>query len=90
MPAWLASAWALLRSGRFLAGTGAGAASTALVPIPGFDIGGIFGGGGAPRRRRRRRALTAQDRADIAFVSGILGKPAAKDFAVTLIAGLSR
>lgn len=38
------------------------------------------------RRRRRRRALTASDRADIAFVAGMISKAAAKDFAVQLAA----
>ncbi len=32
-------------------------------------------------RRRRKRALTNGDRADIAFVAGVLGKPAGRDFA---------
>lgn len=38
------------------------------------------------RRRRRRRALTASDRADIAFIAGILGKPAGKDIAAIIAA----
>lgn len=83
MPAWLASALSLLRSGRFALGAGAGAA-------PGF-FGGLGGDGEEKkRRRRRRRALTASDRADIGFISGLLGPKAAKDFTVTLIAGLTR
>jgi len=41
---------------------------------------------GGHRRSRRRRALTASDRADIAFIASMLGKPAGKDFAVTLAA----
>lgn len=49
----------------------------------GFDI---FGGGPAHRRRRRRRALTASDKADIAFISGTLGKPAGRDFAMVVAA----
>ena len=36
------------------------------------------------RRRRRRRALTASDKADIAFIAGILGKAAGGRFAVAL------
>jgi len=36
------------------------------------------------RRRRRRRALTSSDRADIAFIAGVISKSAAKDFAVQL------
>jgi len=38
------------------------------------------------RRRRRRRALTATDRADIAFVTGILGKTAGKEIAAIIAA----
>lgn len=43
---------------------------------------------GAPhhRRRRRRRALTASDRADIAFIAGILGKVAGKEIAAIIAA----
>jgi len=41
------------------------------------------------KRRRRRRALTASDRGDIAFITGLLGPTAGKNFAVTL-AGRSR
>lgn len=65
---------ALSRGG--LAATGALAA---------FDIG-PFGDGGRPGRRRRRRALTASDKADIAFISGTLGKPAGRDFAMIVAA----
>lgn len=46
--------------------------------------GGWIHSGGHRRRRRRRRALTASDRADIAFIAGIVSKQAAKDFAVQL------
>ena len=35
-------------------------------------------------RRRRRRALTASDRGDIAFIAGLLGPKAGKDFAVII------
>lgn len=56
-----------------------------------FDVGpfgnGEFGGGdGSKPRRRRRRALTASDKADIAFISGTLGKAAGKDFAMIVAA----
>lgn len=37
-------------------------------------------------RRRRKRALTKSDREDIAFISGMLGKPAGRDFAM-IVAG---
>jgi len=48
---------------------------------------GIFGGDDdKPKRRRRRRALTASDKADIAFISGTLGKPAGRDFAMIVAA----
>jgi len=92
MPAWLLSAFALLRS-RFVVtgaalGAGAEVTSRALDTTLSFPSFGF--GGEKARRRRRRRALTASDRADIAFISGTLGKPAAKDFTVSLIAGLSR
>lgn len=64
-------------------GGGAGA-----IALPGgFDAGFPFlGGDGSKRRRRRRRALTASDKADIAFISGTLGKPAGRDFAMVVAA----
>ena len=92
MPAWLLSALSLLKGGAAVTtrtlrsplalGAGAGVAGSQL-------FGGI-GEDERPRRRRRRRALTASDRADIAFISGTLGPKAGKDFAVTLVAGLTR
>lgn len=103
MPTWLLSAFALLRSqfGRVVGaaggaarplalGAGGAAAGVALADPAGGLFPNIFGADGRPRRRRRRRALTASDRADIAFVSGILGKAAGDRFAVALIAGLTR
>jgi len=92
MPAWLISAFNILRSGRFITGTALGTAVPALADPAGGLLPDIFSGfgGGKPRRRRRRRALTASDRADIAFISGTLGAKAGKDFAVTLVAGLTR
>jgi len=85
MPAWLAAALALIRS----AGLGAAAGGAALA-VPsvlagdglGFDL--PFFGGDRKRRRRRRRALTASDRADIAFITGLLGATAGKNFALTI------
>ena len=68
--------------GRRLALTGgATAAGTGIASA-------LFGGDDAdrPRRRRRRPVLTASDRADIAFISGALGKPAGKDFAMIVAA----
>jgi len=48
--------------------------------------GDPFSGPAAPRRRRRRRALTASDKADIAFIVGLLGPSAGKQFSTTLAA----
>lgn len=104
MPPWLASAFALLQRGvavtrgaltrRVVApvalGAGGAAAGTALADPRGGLFPDIFGDDGRPRRRRRRRALTASDRADIAFVAGALGQAAGKAFAVQLVAGLTR
>lgn len=96
MPAWLLSALRLLGGGAafggglelaerlpFLGGGGDGdgldgARPLRIDPVTGRVVG--------VRRRRRRRALTASDRADIAFVAGMISKAAAKDFAVQLAA----
>jgi len=90
MPAWLVSALRMLGAG-LAAGTGfeiaEGVLDTGVGGFTGRSTGqGFFGlGGGEPRkRRRRRRALTASDRADIAFIVGLLGPAAGKNFAVTL------
>lgn len=90
MPAWIAAALALLaptairlarsRGGQVALGAGAGALA-GTVGIPGVDL---FGGEDKPKRRRRRRALTASDRADIAFIAGLLGTTAGKNFALTI------
>lgn len=96
MPAWLLAALALLaptaiRGGaaitRFAGGRGGaaalgGAAGLAAggIGIPGVDLFPDE----KPRRRRRRRALTASDRADIAFITGLLGPGAGKNFALTI------
>lgn len=84
MPAWLISALIAARS--LVAGTPGRAAITGVGVgslLPDFGIPGI--GGEAPkRRRRRRRALTASDRADIAFIAGLLGTTAGKNFALTI------
>lgn len=97
MPPFMLSALALLARGRAIAGrqffgtparaalTGVGIGSLLPGGIPGVDL---FpdGGGGDPRRRRRRRrrALTASDRADIGFITGLLGTTAGKNFAITI------
>lgn len=87
MPAWLVQAAAQVT--RFLFGTRGRALST------GTAIGGLAAGVGIPgidlfpddekRRRRRRRALTASDRADIAFVTATLGQAAGKSFAMLVV-----
>lgn len=51
-----------------------------LLPNP-FNL---LGSGGGTRRRRRRRALTASDRADIGFITGLLGPAAGKQFSITI------
>lgn len=92
MPAWLIAALALLgpsavrlaptalRRGLPVAAGGLAGAALATVGIPGVDL---FPDG-RPRRRRRRRALTASDRADIGFITGLLGPTAGKNFAITI------
>jgi len=92
MPAWMIAALALLaplatrvpgiiRSRGAVAALGAGAGALASgVGIPGVDL---FPDD-KPKRRRRRRALTASDRADIAFIAGLLGTTAGKNFALTI------
>jgi len=98
MPAWILAALRLIAQGAGLSlgfegasrlvGAEAGGAEGPFIEVgPG---GGVrqFDAMGRPisRRRRRRRALTASDRADIAFVAGMISKTAAKDFAVQLAA----
>lgn len=101
MAAWIISALRLLGAGAAGAGIGGGLARSGgsgglellednpLIPniIERFLPGERFvGGDPRGRRRRRRRALTASDRADIAFIAGMISKAAAKDFAVQLAA----
>jgi len=88
VPPFIASALALI--GRAAFGTRARAALTGvtagtLLPGGGFGIPGIdLFPGDRPRRRRRRRALTASDRADIGFITGLLGQTAGKQFAIVI------
>lgn len=86
MPAWIASALRmLLGSPTRAALTGATVGSLATSGFPDIGIPGIdLFQEGKPRRRRRRRALTASDRADIAFIAGMLGQPAGRQFAMLI------
>ncbi len=86
MPLWLGSALRLLVGSPLRALTTGGVVGSLLPDIPGIPgLGDLFGGGGGkPRRRRRRRALTASDRADIAFIAGMLGQPAGRQFAMLI------
>jgi len=71
---------ALATGARQLGIAGAGAAG-------GVALSGLFDGGdGRPRRRRRRRVLTANDRADISFITATLGAPAGKAFSMIVAA----
>jgi len=92
MPAWMLAALALLAP---LAGRGVALARRAgPAALVGAGAGALAGGVGIPgvdlfpddkpKRRRRRRALTASDRADIAFIAGLLGTTAGKNFALTI------
>ncbi len=75
-----------------LAGGGGRALATrvglpAAVGVGAGLIPGLLGGDdGRPRRRRRRRVLTANDRADIAFIVATLGPSAGKSFAMIVAA----
>lgn len=90
MPTFITSALQLLRSSLFgtpgraaLTGLTAGSLAGGIDLIPGDPLSGLFGGG-RKRRRRRRRALTASDRADIGFITAMLGKTAGKEFAIVI------
>lgn len=95
MPAWLAAALALLRSaalGGAVVGGGlavqeiANGGEGTPFATPRRAAGTFTAFTDRPRRRRRRRALTASDRADIAFIAGTLGKPAARELAAIIAA----
>lgn len=91
MPAWIIAALALLAP---LAGRALPLARRAAPLVAAGGAGALLGGVGVPgvdlfpedkpRRRRRRRALTASDRADIAFIAGLLGPTAGRNFAITV------
>ncbi len=77
----------LLALARNAIGLATGRAGLALTgAAAAFDIGPFGDVEDRKRRRRRRRALTASDKADIAFISGTLGKPAGRDFAMIVAA----
>lgn len=96
MPAWLFAALALLGPTAIRGGTALArvARSRGGVAAVAGGAGALAGGVGIPgvdlfpddrpRRRRRRRALTASDRADIAFIAGLLGPTAGRNFAITV------
>lgn len=96
MAAWLIAALALLggigrrtvasRVGKTAVTVGAGALGGEVLEEIGFPG---FADDDKPKRRRRRRALTSSDKADIAFVAGLLGPKAGKDLA-TVIATRAR
>lgn len=91
LPEWLASALALIGDvvDPFLPGFAGSElrATSSTVNLAGINRARAAAGlpplGG---RRRRKRALTLSDRADIAFISGTLGKPAGRDFAMIVAA----
>lgn len=98
MGIWLMQALRML-GGAALAGAGFEVGQRALGSGGGFAQGLDLGMPGGRqfvdgvlipehphKRRRRRRALTASDRADIAFIAGTLDKGAGKAFAVQLAA----
>ena len=89
MPPFMLSALALIARGTTLIrsqalGIGIGAGAADVLGGGGLPFVDIFPGGAKRRRRRRRRALTASDRADIAFIAGLLGTTAGKNFALTI------
>jgi len=87
MPAWMITALKLLGGG---AAFGAGEAligGELARRAPGGFIDAPFDilGDDKKRRRRRRKALTASDRADIAFIEATLGKAAGRSFAMLVV-----
>jgi len=87
MPAWLAAAITLAATlGPPLISALGPEGDSSLVPFtsPGIFARPLGAFGGPKKRRRRRRALTASDRADIAFITGLLGPTAGKNFALTI------
>ncbi len=81
---------ALARSALTRGGVTGIARRSAVATALGFGGAAVFEGvgdePGAPRRRRRRRVLTANDRADISFITATLGAPAGKSFAMIVAA----
>ena len=92
MPPFMLSALALIARGTATI-RGAALGTPARAGLTGLGVGSLLPGGipgvdlfpdEKKRRRRRRRALTASDRADIAFIAGLLGTTAGKNFALTI------
>ena len=96
MPPFMLSALTLIARGTATIRSAA-LGTPGRAALTGLGVGGLLSGGGLPgipgidlfpdgkrRRRRRRRALTASDRADIAFIAGLLGTTAGKNFALTI------
>lgn len=95
MAVWLIQALRLLAASA-AGGAGFAVGTEALAPtLFGPRLPARAGGGIDPitmeplpihphRRRRRRRALTASDRADIAFIAGLLGPAAGSKFAAII------
>ncbi|KKL53752.1 hypothetical protein LCGC14_2272310 [marine sediment metagenome] len=82
---------ALARTALIRAGAIRGGARALAVPVAGgaagVGLGNVFfGGEERPRRRRRKRVFTANDRADISFISATLGAPAGKQVAMIIAA----
>jgi len=67
---------------RGVIGGTAGGVLGSLIP----GLGGDGDDDGKPARRRRRRVLTANDRADIAFITATLGASAGKSFSLIVAA----
>jgi len=83
MPAWIFAALSLLQAGRPGFSNGGAVPGHLVGPIDPILSGGFLEEE-KKKRRRRRRALTASDRADIAFIESILGKAAGKSFAMII------
>jgi len=86
MAPWLAAALRLLFGSRLSSAFTGAAVGGGAQAVLGGDLGipGVDLFPDKKRRRRRRRSLTASDRADIGFITGLLGQAAGKSFALTI------